>query len=114
MAMMFVMCNDDDPVPGDDDDDVEEDVYDVWWGWSLPQVSHSLVVPQFVMWEHSGELVSVIIITLIIIGICIIDIWTVLSYYHCVIVIIEKNSKIVFYDFSWTSETKYYRSPDDR
>ena len=74
MAMMFVMCDDDDPVPGDDDDDDEEDVYDVWWRWSLPQVSHSLVVPQFVMWEHSGELVRVIIITLIIIGIFIIDI----------------------------------------
>ena len=76
MAMMFVMCDDDDPVPGDDDDDgdVGEDIYDVWWRWSLPQVSHSLVVPQFVMWEHSGELVSVIIITLIIIVISIIDI----------------------------------------
>ena len=74
MAMMFVMRNDDDPVPGDDDDDVEEDVYDVCWRWSLPQVSHSLVVPQFVMWEHSGELVRVIIITFIIIGIFIIDI----------------------------------------
>ena len=27
MAMMFVMCNDDDPVPGDDDDDVVKDVW---------------------------------------------------------------------------------------
>ena len=41
---------------------------------TMIQVSHSLVVPQFVMWEHSGELVSVIIITLIIIVISIIDI----------------------------------------
>ena len=73
--MMFVMCDDDDPVPGDDDDDDgKEDVYDVWWRWSLPQVSHSLVVPQFVMWEHSGELVGVFIINLFIIVIFIIDI----------------------------------------
>ena len=73
--MMFVMCDDDDPVPGDDDDDDgKEDVYDVWWRWSLPQVSHSLVVPQFVMWEHSGELVGVFIINLFIIVIFIINI----------------------------------------
>ena len=73
--MMFVMCDDDDPVPGDDDDDDgKEDVYDVWWRWSLPQVSHSLDVPQFVMWEHSGELVGVFIINLFIIVIFIINI----------------------------------------
>ena len=60
----------------------------------MPQVSHSLVVPQFVMWEHSGELVGVIIITLFIIVIFIIDIVFIIvlsSSYK----IFEKNSKIV-------------------
>ena len=110
-----------------------DDVCDVWWWWSCPR---------WWWWWCRGRCLWCVMTMILAPGepqpgrspICDVGaFWRAgqshhhHSYYHrnfyhwhlnsiivFNIVIIEKNSKIVFYDLSWTSETKYCRSPDDR